>query len=329
MSTADLANRLRKNQRHWSRWARREGIDAYRLYDRDISGFPYAVDRYADWLYVQRFEGRRPLDDAGVAEHLDAIAAGTDTPVDRLVLQARRRQRGSAQYERTAAAGRRLAVLEHGLRFEVNLGRYLDTGLFLDHRDTRAWLRAQADGRTVLNLFAYTGSFSVYAAAGGARRTVTVDMSSTYQHWTRRNFLLNDIDDFKRHRLVCADALRFLTDAVAARARFDLIVLDPPSFSNSKRMQATFDVQRDHLALLRQTVRLLAPAGRLVFSNNRRGFRLDDAVHELGAVEEITGRTVPPDFRRHPPHRCWLIGAPAAAPAHLNRAPGPAPSARA
>jgi 23S rRNA (cytosine1962-C5)-methyltransferase len=240
---------------------------------------------------------------------LAAIATGAGMPLERLVLVERRRQRGSAQYERSDRPGQRLEVAERGLRFEVNLGRYLDTGLFLDHRDTRAWVRDQAEGLTVLNLFAYTGSFSVYAAAGGARSTVTVDMSATYQNWTRRNFLLNGIDDFKRHRLVCADVLEFLDSARAARARFDLIVLDPPSFSNSKRMRASFDVQRDQMALLEKTVALLAPEGRLVFSNNRKGFRLDPAAERLGRVEEITARTVPPDFGRQRPHRCWLVEA--------------------
>jgi len=309
LNPESLANRLRKNQRHWGRWARREGIEAYRVYDRDIPEFPYAVDRYGEWLYVQRFEGRTDPTPAEGDAQLSAIAAGAGVPPDRLVLVERRRQRGSAQYERSDRPGQRLEVAERGLRFEVNLGRYLDTGLFLDHRDTRAWVREQAAGLTVLNLFAYTGSFSVYAAAGGARSTVTVDMSSTYQNWTRRNFLLNGIDDFKRHRLVCADVLGFLDSARAARARFDLIVLDPPSFSNSKRMQGSLDVQRDQLALLGKSVALLAPEGRLVFSNNRKGFRLDPAAERLGRVEEITARTVPPDFGRQRPHRCWLVEA--------------------
>jgi 23S rRNA (cytosine1962-C5)-methyltransferase len=307
LNPTELANRLRKNRRHWGRWARREGIDAYRLYDRDIPDFPYAIDRYGDWLYVQRIEGRRPARAADLDAQLAAVADGTETPAGRIVLRERRRQRGSAQYEKSDSPGHRLEVREGPLRFEVNLGRYLDTGLFLDHRLTRAWVGRQAAGANFLNLFAYTGSFTVHAAAGGARRTVTVDMSATYQKWTRRNLLLNGFDDFKRHALVCADVLGFIDRAVAARARFDLVVLDPPSFSNSKRMQESFDVQRDHGRLLAQVARLLSPGGRLVFSTNRRGFRLDATAAQLGTVEEITHRTVPPDFQRHRPHRCWLI----------------------
>ncbi|MFM1892476.1 MAG: ribosomal large subunit methyltransferase [Pseudomonadota bacterium] len=307
MNPADLGNRLRKNARHWGKWARREGLEAYRLYDRDIPEFPYAIDRYGDYVQVQEFERDQPWAAAQRSAHLAAMAEALQLPADHLVFKQRRRQRGSAQYEKTATPGHRFPVRERELRFEVNLGRYLDTGLFLDHRDTRRLVGAAAAGRTCLNLFAYTGSFTVYLAAGGAQRTVTVDMSHTYQAWTRRNLLLNGIDDFKRHRLVGEDVLQFLQQAVAARARFDLIVLDPPSFSNSKRMQDTFDVQRDHPQLLRQTLRLLAPDGLLYFSTNRRGFRLDAGICEAAHTEEITRLTVPPDFRRHLPHRCWLL----------------------
>jgi 23S rRNA (cytosine1962-C5)-methyltransferase len=159
----------------------------------------------------------------------------------------------------------------------------------------------------MLNLFAYTGSFSVYAAGGGARRTVTVDMSKTYQDWSRRNLALNGLQDDKRHNFVQADVLAFLQQMREAKVRFDLIVLDPPSFSNSKRMLASFDVQRDQFELLRDTVELLTPGGELFFSNNRQGFRLDEKVGELAETEEITSKTVPQDFKRHQPHRCWLL----------------------
>ena len=309
---AALANRLRKNGRHWSKWARRNGIGCYRVYDRDIPEFAFAIDRYGDFVHAQRYAERwaSVADAAAEARHdaavVAAIAEGLDSDPARVVLKTRARQRGSAQYTATGASGEPLIVTEGGLRFEVNLGAYLDTGLFLDHRDTRALVRSRAAGRHVLNLFAYTGSFSVYAAAGDAARSLTVDMSRTYQHWTRRNFLLNEID-FKRHALACEDVLAFLARAVSQRARFDLVVLDPPSFSNSKRMAGSFDVQRDHPALLRQCLALLAPDGELYFSNNRRGFRLDPALESEARVEEITARTVPEDFRRHRPHRCWHV----------------------
>lgn len=308
MSAAEvLRNRVLKNQRHLAKWARREGIEAYRLYDRDIPEFPLAIDRYADWLHVQLFERKRPLALAELEAIRAELAAALALPPQQVVLKHRRRQRGTAQYERHAAATPSFTVAERGLRFEVNLGRYLDTGLFLDHRDTRRMVRERAADRSFLNLFAYTGSFTVYAAAGGARRSVTVDMSHTYQAWSRRNLVRNRLDDPRRHSFVQADVLAFLARLRGERARFDLIVLDPPSFSNSKRMQTTFDIQRDHAALLAQTLELLAPDGELIFSTNRQGFRLDPAVQAEAAAEEISRRTVPPDFARHTPHRCWLL----------------------
>jgi 23S rRNA (cytosine1962-C5)-methyltransferase len=257
---AALANRLRKNARHLARWARREALEAYRLYDRDIPEFPYAIDIYADWLHVQLFEGKRPVTDHDIAGHLAAIGAALDVPRERIALKLRRRQRGSSQYEKLADDGPSFTVRERGHLFEVNLTRYLDSGLFLDHRDTRRMVAAAAPGKRVLNLFAYTGSFTVYAACAGAERTVTVDMSHTYQDWTARNLRLNGIDDFERHRLVTEDVMAWLGAATYARERYDVIVLDPPSFSNSKRMQDSFDVQRDQAPLLAASVRLLAPA---------------------------------------------------------------------
>ena len=302
-----LANRVLKNQRALARWAKREGIEAYRLYDRDMPEFPLAIDRYADWLHVQVYERKRPLTDPELAAIRETLSATLAVPAPQVVIKHRRRQRGTEQYQRSAARAPSFRVVERGLRFEVNLMRYLDTGLFLDHRDTRQMVGQRAGDAVFLNLFAYTGSFTVYAAAGGARRSVTVDMSATYQAWSRRNLLHNGLDDPQRHSFVQADVLAFIERMRAARARFDLIMLDPPSFSNSKRMQATFDVQRDHVGLLRATLELLTPRGELFFSNNRQGFHLDDAVAQLATVTEITGQTVPIDFRRHAPHRCWIL----------------------
>ena len=307
LDTGALVNRVDKNQRHLARWAQREGLEAYRLYDRDMPEFPLAIDRYGDWLHVQVFERRRPLTDADLAAIRAALATAFDMPEPQVVIKSRLRQRGKSQYERLDDDAPSFTVAERGLRFEVNLRRYLDTGLFLDHRDTRQWVREHAAGRTFLNLFAYTGSFTVYAAAGGARRSVTVDMSHTYQAWSRRNLVHNRLDDPDRHSFVQADVLAFLERMRGAGARFDLIVLDPPSFSNSKRMRETFDVQRDHVDLLRRTTALLSRDGELLFSNNRKGFRLDSKIGELADVEEITARTVPQDFRRHAPHRCWRL----------------------
>lgn len=307
MDPAPLLNRLDRNRRRLGRWARREGIEAWRLYDRDMPEFPLAIDRYGEALHVQVFERRRPLGEAEIATLREALLDHFGLQPLQLAIKTRRRQRGNSQYTRLAAEAPSFKVIEHGLRFEVNLHRYLDTGLFLDHRRTRRLVGELAAGRRLLNLFAYTGSFTVHAAAGGARRTLSVDLSRTYQAWSRRNLVHNGLDDPQRHQFVQSDVPAFLERMRRARARFDLIVLDPPSFSNSKRTRQTFDVQRDQLPLLHATLDLLAPDGVLFFSNNRRGFRLDPRVHDWAEVEEITDQTVPPDFERHRPHRCWRL----------------------
>jgi 23S rRNA (cytosine1962-C5)-methyltransferase len=306
-AAAALANRLRKNARHVARWARREELEAYRLYDRDIPEFPYAIDRYGEWLHAQLFEGKRPISDSDIATHLAAMSAALEVAPAHIALKIRRRQRGYSQYEKLTDDGPSFTVRERGHVFEVNLLRYLDSGLFLDHRDTRRLVAMEARDKRVLNLFAYTGSFTVYAACGGAQSTVTVDMSHTYQDWTARNLALNGIHDDVRHQRVADDVMAWLGAATYRRQRFDLIVLDPPSFSNSKRMQDSFDIQRDQAPLLAATLRLLAPGGALYFSNNRQGFKLDPEVAALAQFEEITARTVPEDFKRRPPHRCWRV----------------------
>lgn len=304
-----LGNRVKKNARHLERWARRAGLEAYRLYDRDIPEFPYAIDRYGEWLHVQLFDGKRPLSGSDVDAHLNELAAAANCPREHIVLKHRRRQRGSAQYERLNANAESFEVLEYGLRFEVNLQRYLDTGLFLDHRETRRLVRDQARDRSVLNLFAYTGSFSVYAGAGGACRVVTVDLSKTYQDWTWRNLALNGLDDPSRQQLVCTDVLNFVREAGTGRERFDMIVLDPPSFSNSKRMRATFDVQRDQVSLLTAVLALLAPNGTLYFSTNRQGFKLAAELSARWSFIELDRETLAEDFRRRRGHRCWRVTA--------------------
>ena len=227
---AALVNRVLKNARHLARWARREDLEAYRVYDRDIPEFPYAVDRYGAWLCVQLFEGKRPLAEQEVVAHLDALGAALEVERARVALKVRRRQRGAAQYEKLTADGPSFTVRERGHLFEVNLLRYLDTGLFLDHRETRALVASEARERRVLNLFAYTGSFTVYVAKAGAAASVTVDMSHTYQAWTARNLALNGLTDDARHRLVTADVNTWLEEQAWRRERFDLIVLDDLSY---------------------------------------------------------------------------------------------------
>ncbi len=301
-------NRLRKNQRHWSKWARRRGIDCYRCYDRDIPEFPLAIDWYETEVHAQIYarKGQEPLDEAAEAAIGEAIKRVLELPDTALAFKTRQRQRGLAQYEKTGETGRPRVVHEGGLAFEVDLHSYLDTGLFLDHRETRNWVRERAAGRRMLNLFAYTGSFSVYAAAGGALSTTSVDLSNTYQNWTRRNLSLNGFDTAD-HTLVRADVFEYLERAVRERRQFGVIVLDPPSFSNSKKMLEILDVQRDHTRLIEACLKLLTPSGILIFSTNRRRFKIDPGLESLPGAEEITHITLAEDFKRHPAHRCWVF----------------------
>jgi 23S rRNA (cytosine1962-C5)-methyltransferase len=303
-------NRLTKNLRHCSKWARRHGIECFRIYDRDLPEFPLAIDVYAGRPHVQAYETRWEADettyDAWVVAVRETVAELFAIAPQALAFKVRRRQKGTAQYEPTGSPPAPFVVQEGGLKFEVDLHRYLDTGLFLDHRRTRAMVRDQAKDKRFLNLFAYTGSFTVYAAAGGAETSLTLDLSNTYQDWTRRNLRLNGLD-LPQHRLERCDVMDWLEDSPRLGLRFDLIVLDPPSFSQSKAMQTTLDVQRDHPWMVNRALGLLSPEGVLYFSNNRRGFRLYEDELIPCRVEEITKQTVPEDFGRHRPHRCWVI----------------------
>lgn len=301
-----LVNRLRKNAKHRRKWARREGVTCYRLYDRDIPEVPMVLDWYEGRLYgaIVPHEGV-PDDEVEAlgAAWLEAARLALDVPAERAYLKRRARQRGSAQYTPVARAGERFEVGEGGLRFWVNLRDYLDTGLFLDHRQTRELVAAEARGKRFLNLFAYTGSFTVHAAAAGARSTTTVDSTPTYLRWAQDNLALNALEGFA-HELVRADVGEFLRGARAAGARFDLVVLDPPTFSNGKGTP-TFDVRRHHPALF-ELLWWVVPAGGVVyFSTNARTFKLSDEVRGRWEPEEITARTVPPDFEQRRPHLCW------------------------
>ena len=311
-----LANRLRKRQRHLRKWARRNDITCYRLYERDIPEFPLIVDWYdgeaVAWLYDRKRDETPEQADAHRELTLNEICDGLDLSRDQLFVKERARQRGSAQYERLEQAHHVRLVAEQGLRFEVNLSDYLDTGLFLDHRQTRALVREQAAGKRVLNLFAYTGSFTCYALDGGARATITVDLSNTYCEWARRNCEHNGFGDKlggSTHQIIQADCLDFLAAGIMRGVGYDLIVCDPPTFSNSKRMaSSSFDVVRDHPALIADCVELLNDGGTLYFSTNARGFALETAQLPSGlAIEELTPQSIPEDFRNRRIHQCWRL----------------------
>ena len=306
-------NRLRKNARKLKKWRAREGITCYRLYDRDLPEYAVAVDVYESdrtRAHVQEYAAPRSVDARRARMRLrEALGAVVDVlglDEQDLYVKRRRRQRGSAQYDKQGDTGRFFEVTEGQARFLVNLTDYLDTGLFLDHRKTRRLVAELAAGGHFLNLFSYTGTATVLAALGGATASVSVDMSRTYIDWSRRNFRLNGLDA-ARHRLVQADCLAWLTTAGGGE-RYDTIFLDPPSFSTSKRMRDTLDVQRDHAELIARAMRLLKPDGVLIFSCNRRGFRLDAKVSVDFDVEDVTRSTIPKDFERHPGvHACFLI----------------------
>ncbi len=308
-----LANRLRKNRKRLGRWLKREAIHCYRLYDADIPEYALAIDIYEGerrWVHVQEYQAPRHIDPQKaqnrLREALQVIREVLEIPEQQLFLKLRQPQRGNAQYQPRPGPREFHQVIEGGHRFLVNFGTYLDTGLFLDHRITRAMIGELAAGRDFLNLFAYTGSASVYAGCGGATSTTTLDLSKTYTEWARRNMALNGLRG-KRHRLIQTDCLEWLRRA-AGRQRYGLIFLDPPSFSTSKRMQGTLDVQRDHVALIRAASRLLSDDGTLIFSNNLRRFRMDrEALGDL-TIEDISRPTLPPDFERNPRiHNCWRI----------------------
>ena len=305
-----FANRLGKNAKHYLKWARRHDIEAWRLYDRDIPQFPFAIDVYGGQIHLQEYDTgwlmQPEEDETWLSEVLEAVAFITGFAPADIHLKRRERQKGTQQYEKTGKAGADFIVHEHGRRFWVNLEKYLDTGLFLDHRNTRQRVGEMAAGKRFLNLFAYTGSFSVYAATGGAAASETVDLSNTYLDWARRNFELNGIDE-ARHQIVRADVFQYLQAAAQAGKTFDLIVMDPPSFSNSKKMLDILDIQRDHQKLIDGAMALLASDGLLFFSNNLRSFALDEAVAQKYAVKEISKQSVPEDFRNKKIHQCWEI----------------------
>lgn len=303
-----FANRLSKNQRQLQRWASQERISCYRLYDRDLPEYAMAVDRYGDLIHVQEYQAPASVAPEKAAERfaaaLELLPEALGVPPENVFSKVRRRQKGKTQYQRQAAEGVFHEVEEGGLRFLVNLTDYLDTGLFLDHRPVRAWLRERARGKRFLNLFCYTGTATVHAAAGGARSTTSIDLSATYLEWAQRNLDLNGFRT-REHRLVRADCLEWLR---SEKERYDLIFVDPPTFSNSKRMTGVFDVQRDHVTLIRLALARLAPGGTLIFSTNQRRFRLDDEQLRDLQIREFGPASVPFDFSRQPRiHRCWIL----------------------
>nr|WP_297460223.1 bifunctional 23S rRNA (guanine(2069)-N(7))-methyltransferase RlmK/23S rRNA (guanine(2445)-N(2))-methyltransferase RlmL [uncultured Halomonas sp.] len=307
-----FANRLEKNRKRLKKWLKASGETCYRLYDADMPEYALAVDVYGERVHVQEYAPPRTINpnqaQRRLLDALGVIPEVLGVRPDRVYLKQRERQAGKAQYQKRDSSGERFQIREGNALLWVNLRDYLDTGLFLDHRPVRRLLGEMAAGKRFLNLFCYTGTATVQAALGGekggASDSVSVDLSNSYLDWARDNLALNRLDT-SRHRVVRDDCLRWLQ---TASSEFDLIFLDPPTFSNSKKMDDTLDIQRDHARLLDLAMARLAPGGTLVFSNNQRRFRLDDAVASRYMVEDISAKTFDPDFQRRPDlHHCFLI----------------------
>ncbi|ASI90982.1 bifunctional 23S rRNA (guanine(2069)-N(7))-methyltransferase RlmK/23S rRNA (guanine(2445)-N(2))-methyltransferase RlmL [Vibrio mediterranei] len=306
----DFSNRLKKNIGKIGKWAKKEGLDCYRIYDADLPDYNVAVDVYQDYLVIQEYAAPKSIPEETAKRRLtDVIRASikvTGVDTNNVVLKVREKKKGSSQYNKLATKSSKLHVNEYGAKLIVNLYDYLDTGLFLDHKVTRRKLGEMASNKDFLNLFAYTGSATVHAALGSAKSTTTVDMSNTYVEWAKDNMKLNG-QVGRQHQYIQADCLQWLEKA---NGSYDLIFIDPPTFSNSKRMEQSFDVQRDHVTLMTNLKRLLREEGTIVFSNNKRHFKMDlKALEELGLkAENISDKTLPLDFARNKHiHNCWVI----------------------
>jgi 23S rRNA (cytosine1962-C5)-methyltransferase len=303
-------NRLAKVWRHLQKQAKRQGITCFRLYDRDLPEFPLIIDWYEGRVQVAEYRAQHKLDEAAHAQWL----AGCLQVVQRVlqvgeeavyVKERKRKEHRQDQYGKAGAREEFFTVGEGGLLFRVNLSDYLDTGLFPDHRITRAMVRDLSAGKRVLNLFCYTGAFSVYAAAGGAAEVVSVDLSNTYLSWAKANMELNGLYDGAKHHFIKADVKQYL-DELRAGA-FDIVIMDPPTFSNSKMMKDILDIQRDHVALLNKVLRCVAAGGVVFFSTNYRRFALDAAAIRAASIKDITRQTTPFDFEGKLQRWCFRL----------------------
>lgn len=304
-------NRLTKVYRHLGKQARRQGIQCYRVYDHDLPEFPFCIEFYGDNIYIAEYKRRHSMTetehDDWMEKCLDVVNEVLVVSKENIFLKLRQRKPGRlGQYQKYGEVQHEFVVEENGLKFIVNLSDYLDTGLFLDHRITRQMVREQSDGKKVLNLFAYTGSFSVYAAAGGAAEVVTVDLSKTYLHWTEKNMQLSGFADAGKYKFVHADVKEYLKTIPADY--YDIIVMDPPTFSNSQRMNDILEIQRDHAELINDCLRGLRKGGLLFFSTNFRKFVMEKEKIKAADIKDITKATTPFDFEGKLWRWCYLIG---------------------
>ncbi|MBA6264573.1 MAG: bifunctional 23S rRNA (guanine(2069)-N(7))-methyltransferase RlmK/23S rRNA (guanine(2445)-N(2))-methyltransferase RlmL [Colwellia sp.] len=307
---SDFGNRLLKNKKNLKSWLKKEHIECYRLYDADIPEYNVAVDVYGDYLVIQEYSAPKIIEESKVAKRLQEVIYFAPkvlgVPTDKVILKTRAKQKGSDQYQRVDQSKQSMIITEHGAKLKINLWDYLDTGLFLDHRKTRQIVAQKSKNKTLLNLFAYTGSVSLQAALHGAATVTTVDMSNTYLNWAQENFALNKLSGHK-YQFIQADCLTWLKEH---RSTYDVVFVDPPTFSNSKRMEDSFDVQSDHVSLITDAMKCVAENGELIFTNNKRNFKMDfDAVAALNfEVKSISELTRDKDFQRNKHiHNSWLI----------------------
>jgi 23S rRNA (guanine2445-N2)-methyltransferase / 23S rRNA (guanine2069-N7)-methyltransferase len=297
------------------KWAKQQQVQCYRLYDADLPEYAVAIDVYQGeqlWINVQEYEAPKTIASHKANERLAALLAEIPRVLDvdssQVFLKIRRKQKNNEQYEKLDTQANFHIIEENHCKFLVNFEDHLDTGLFLDHRPIRQLIQQQAKGKDFLNLFAYTGTASVSAALGDAKSTTTLDMSNTYLEWTKNNFNLNKLTG--QHQIIRADSSSWLAQQAqeTQKTQYDLIFMNPPTFSNSKRMENVFDIQRDHVVLIQQALTLLTAQGVLYFSTNFKKFKLDKEQLSSSIIEDISAATIPADFSRNPKiHYCWKI----------------------
>ncbi|MES2273032.1 MAG: class I SAM-dependent methyltransferase [Chlamydiota bacterium] len=306
-----LGNRIRKNYRHVRKWAKRTNTNCFRIYDWEIGRYPLAIDFYAGRFCVHYFsrdrENPEPLPEF-VEETNQVLVSIFGANLSSIYWRSRIKRKKIEQYEKTGESQEFFTALEYGVQFKINLLDYLDTGLFLDHRETRRYIASVCKNKRLLNLFAYTCSFSIHAAAAGATFTKSVDMSNTYTTWGRDNFILNSLP-LKNNPIIRADCLKFLDEEIEAAVKYDLIVIDPPTISRSKKMDQMFDIQIDYVSLVSRALKLLELGGSIYFSTNSRKFVFEEAHFPNCSILDVSSKTLPIDFHDPKIHRCWKISA--------------------
>lgn len=307
--SSPFVNCIRNNYRHVRKWAKRTTTNCFRLYDRQLYHYPLAIDYYDGRYCVHYFSQSRDEDEAPpeVVEEIERALMETFRATKEVIFwRSRIKRKKHEQYEKAAEEKQFFSVLEYGIAFRVNLVDYLDTGLFLDHRETRKLVASFCKDKKVLNLFAYTCSFSIHAAIAGASFTKSVDMSNTYTDWGKANFVLNDLS-LRRNEIVRADCLKFLDEEIARRFKYNIIIVDPPTISRSKKMDQMFDIQVDYIFLLTKALELLEVEGVIFFSTNSRKFIFDETQFDGCTITEISHKTLPIDFHDPKIHRCWKL----------------------